>query len=192
MTWANDIDLVGLPVYIQGSGIFADHRGEIVGFFIRDEATIKAIRENDPRILEVLRLLIGPKGRDLFNAHWANDGYWWEVIAGYDDYEEILESLLINEFASENIRTQARETLAKLAQKAAKKHHTKRRRTEFQEQRDRLALALIERDGYTCAECGAFENLTIDHIMPISKGGSDDLDNLRFLCRGCNSKKGDR
>ncbi len=36
------------------------------------------------------------------------------------------------------------------------------------------------------------EDLTIDHIAPLSKGGTDDLDNLRFLCRSHNSKKGDR
>ena len=33
---------------------------------------------------------------------------------------------------------------------------------------------------------------TRDHIFPRSLGGSDDLDNLRLLCRPCNSKKGAR
>ena len=49
-----------------------------------------------------------------------------------------------------------------------------------------------ERDGYCCQECGDIKTLGIDHIIPLSKGGEDHLDNLRWLCRRCNSKKGDK
>jgi 5-methylcytosine-specific restriction endonuclease McrA len=52
-------------------------------------------------------------------------------------------------------------------------------------------LALIERDGYKCAICGSIDDLTIDHLVPLSKGGSDDLPNLRILCRPHNSVKSD-
>ena len=34
--------------------------------------------------------------------------------------------------------------------------------------------------------------MTIDHIVPQSKGGTDHLDNLQLLCAACNSMKGDR
>ena len=37
-----------------------------------------------------------------------------------------------------------------------------------------------------------FRNITIDHIHPCSKGGTDDQDNLQLLCAACNSTKGDR
>lgn len=41
-----------------------------------------------------------------------------------------------------------------------------------------------------CKQCGATENLTVDHIIPVSLGGSSDLFNLQVLCGECNLKKG--
>lgn len=45
---------------------------------------------------------------------------------------------------------------------------------------------------YACTKCGSTDGITIDHIRPISCGGGNDLGNLQFLCRRCNSKKGVR
>ena len=61
-----------------------------------------------------------------------------------------------------------------------------------------LRLQILERDGYTCQLCGAGPNdpdpyypnrntrLHVDHITPVSQGGTDDPDNLRTLCSTCN------
>jgi len=40
-----------------------------------------------------------------------------------------------------------------------------------------------------CQECGAIENLEIDHVIPVSRGGTSDYDNLQVLCRACNRRK---
>lgn len=41
-----------------------------------------------------------------------------------------------------------------------------------------------------CRYCGSTENLTIDHIFPLSLGGTDAEDNLQCLCMTCNKAKG--
>ena len=53
------------------------------------------------------------------------------------------------------------------------------------------------RQSYTfaCSYCGntyEIEKLTMDHVIPLSKGGSDTKDNLVPACRSCNSKKYNR
>ena len=67
-----------------------------------------------------------------------------------------------------------------------------RRREEFQRKSADLIRFLIDRDGASCAHCGTTESLTVDHIHPISRGGSDDPENLQILCSSCNSSKGAR
>lgn len=43
-----------------------------------------------------------------------------------------------------------------------------------------------------CAHCGITETLSVDHIIPVSRGGGDEIENLQCLCRSCNSKKHDK
>ena len=78
--------------------------------------------------------------------------------------------------------------------KEVKRELVRRRRSHFNARRAQLMLALIYRDGYRCQQlgCSAMDDLTIDHIIRLSKGGSDDLDNLRIMCRTHNSEKGDQ
>lgn len=52
---------------------------------------------------------------------------------------------------------------------------------------------LLVRDRYTCAYCGSrARTLTIDHVMPVSRGGKTDFDNCVACCTACNSQKGAR
>jgi len=46
--------------------------------------------------------------------------------------------------------------------------------------------------GHQCLACGATSSLTVDHVVPLCKGGSNTITNLQPLCRSCNSRKGQR
>jgi 5-methylcytosine-specific restriction endonuclease McrA len=52
------------------------------------------------------------------------------------------------------------------------------------------AKEIFDKDGGMCRNCGSWDDLTIDHIIPLTKGGTNDVDNLQTLCRKCNQKKG--
>ena len=53
-----------------------------------------------------------------------------------------------------------------------------------------VRTAVYERDLYRCVTCGTHLDLTLDHIVPWSKGGPDTVENLQTMCRPCNSSKG--
>lgn len=63
---------------------------------------------------------------------------------------------------------------------------------------DRLRTTVLERDNYTCKNCGLSKHqephlcLHVDHIIPIAKGGKTHERNLQTLCWECNLKKGDK
>ncbi len=66
------------------------------------------------------------------------------------------------------------------------------RKTKRIEIPEAARLYVFDRDHHTCQKCGTTEKLTIDHIIPLAEGGSNDLSNLHTLCQSCNSRKGDR
>jgi len=56
----------------------------------------------------------------------------------------------------------------------------------------RISARVQARDNYACFYCGAFdEKGHVDHIIPLSRGGTDNLENLVWSCVSCNTSKGD-
>lgn len=78
-------------------------------------------------------------------------------------------------------------------------YHKKRARLSGAEFDETVSLeGVIERDGAICQICGNITNKesfwgqpTIDHIVPMSKGGSHTWDNVQLACMKCNAKKAD-
>jgi 5-methylcytosine-specific restriction endonuclease McrA len=51
---------------------------------------------------------------------------------------------------------------------------------------------VLRRDHHSCQYCGYTKHLTLDHVIPISKGGKHSWDNVVTACERCNQAKGDR
>lgn len=118
------------------------------------------------------------------------------------------------EYTTDNSNFNTRYCSNKCCNRAASRKHQYRRRIEKYgtgARADNITIGnLIKRDGKTCYLCGcetdesdfminesgyfiAGEHYpSIDHVVPLSKGGTHTLDNVRVACRHCNSIKGDR
>jgi 5-methylcytosine-specific restriction endonuclease McrA len=79
--------------------------------------------------------------------------------------------------------------------------HPERRRATEQRRRARIAgvlttltadewEAILESAGHVCIYCGSQDSLTMDHVVPISKGGQHVAENIVPACLSCNSSKG--
>lgn len=55
-----------------------------------------------------------------------------------------------------------------------------------------LRMAVFERDGWVCLDCGADDNLCCDPVIPVSRGGETSFENLQTLCIPCHRRKKDR
>lgn len=55
----------------------------------------------------------------------------------------------------------------------------------------RVKREVWRRDGGKCVKCGSRDRLEFDHIIPVSKGGSNTTRNIELLCEKCNREKSD-
>ncbi len=54
---------------------------------------------------------------------------------------------------------------------------------------NKIRQQIFLRDNFCCIWCGTNQNLTVDHIKELSMGGTNQLDNLRTLCKDCHEKR---
>lgn len=94
----------------------------------------------------------------------------------------------------EGLRAASREWYAANPDKRRVKEQARRARARKAE--GKFSLADVERitkgQNGLCACCGSSRKLTIDHIVPLSKGGSNWPSNIQMLCSPCNTRKKDR
>jgi len=57
---------------------------------------------------------------------------------------------------------------------------------------ENVRIEVWRRDSGKCARCGSRENLEYDHIIPLSRGGSNTARNIELLCEKCNRGKSDK
>lgn len=64
------------------------------------------------------------------------------------------------------------------------------KRLAFAKISNKIKPEVLTKCNDVCVSCGSDNDLQIDHIIPLSIGGTDDIDNLQILCGLCNRKKG--
>lgn len=104
-----------------------------------------------------------------------------EPLDSVDDIPVAIESMVLrNERAIENKRREVE------SQKRVRAIGAIRR----EKLSEAVKLFVWQRDLGKCVKCGVSEKLEFDHIIPLSKGGSDTERNIQLLCEGCNRSKG--
>jgi hypothetical protein len=72
---------------------------------------------------------------------------------------------------------------------------TKRHKATSSNDRQRRRKRVYERDGNKCVNCGHEGDdanpLTLDHKLPLSRGGTNRIGNLQTMCFDCNQAKAD-
>lgn len=117
------------------------------------------------------------------SRHYLYQNCLYHIIGTFTDEEERL--LVRDAFDSERRKF---ERLQKKFEAAEAADGTPRRPAISEEVR----IAVWRRDSGKCARCGSRERLEYDHIIPISRGGSNTSRNIELLCETCNRQKSDR
>ena len=100
--------------------------------------------------------------------------------AGYTEEEMLLQIM--------DLEDEERRKFERLRQKfsVAGKEEKEGRRPAVPEE---VRIAVWRRDNGKCAKCESREKLEYDHIIPLSKGGSNTVRNIELLCEKCNREK---
>ena len=99
----------------------------------------------------------------------------------------------IKDFIEANNKKQSVKPKAKVSESKTSKDDSGKKRSRYISKSVRVSV--LHRDKYKCVFCGRSSQkieLQIDHIIPFSQGGSNELDNLQTLCIDCNQGKSDR
>jgi len=111
---------------------------------------------------------------------WVFKGYVYEVKGFYSDDE--IKLLILEDFDKE------RRYFEKLKVKFGEPQESE---SVYERPRipESVRIEVWRRDGGKCARCGSREKLEYDHIVPISKGGSNTARNIELLCEKHNRSK---
>ena len=116
------------------------------------------------------------------NFLWLYDGWLWKTKMDYT--EEQIKLLILDEVEKERRKFER-----------LKKIHIDHEEI-VKSRRERIPKEVRQivwyRDEGKCVECGRQEDLQYDHIIPVTKGGSNTEKNIQLLCAECNRKKRDK
>ncbi len=92
--------------------------------------------------------------------------------------------------SAQRVRASLEEADARRQRRASRQHTIERERAAMS---PGLRYDVLKRDGFRCVLCGSSASdgvkLEVDHIVPVSRGGKTEMDNLQTLCDRCNRGK---
>ena len=121
-------------------------------------------------------------------------GYWWAAVQ-LQDRRRIRRRRYTREDAEAallELMDLYREQLGYTYHRKKPYYHGTRPKSVRDGLSARLRFIVLERDGFRCRYCGATADqvrLHVDHVIPIVKGGTNDLGNLVTACAPCNQGK---
>lgn len=142
-----------------------------------------AVITEPDRVLSALRIAVEYSRNEVLRNAAQGHG----PLAGYTELE--IEELVV---LLEDIKLVTKQ---ETGARQAKIEALRLRRSQFGANRAALVLKMLAAGTpYRCTHpgCMAAENLTVDHKLPISVGGTDDVENLQFMCLSHNAAKGAR
>jgi hypothetical protein len=143
---------------------------------IVSDADLWRLSEVEPVITRQFAKFVG-------EYNWLYQNCFYEVTGAFTDEEK---KLLIMGYCDKE-RQKFERLKAKFNSEASQE--IRHERLQIPEE---VRIAVWRRDQGKCARCGSRENLEYDHIVPVSKGGSNTVRNVELLCESCNRQKGDR
>jgi hypothetical protein len=183
-----------VSLYWEGDGITLSNKTDPFELASRiaglTRPELDSLDVHDPRsLLEALAAASDSQGR-----YWANPRYIaGGLLCGTIDRHVIaswLDALMASGDVTIEMSTKDCYGGSDIAILTIQNRRRFRRFSRRQQISETLRLAVYERDGWQCVQCEARSALTLDHIHPWSLGGADSYENLRTLCRPCNSSKG--
>lgn len=114
--------------------------------------------------------------------YYDSDWYFTRADISLDDARVLIEAT----------KKRNQEKLRREIERARNMLEGQKTRTHRQNIPDSVKSVVWNRDGGKCVKCGSREKLEFDHIIPVSKGGSNTARNLQLLCERCNRQKGNR
>lgn len=130
---------------------------------------LKDTEEKPVRLIDFIRF-----------SHWFYKGFVYQVQGHYSEDE--IRLLILEDFDKERRRFE--KLRAKFDGAISEDLNYERPRIP-----EKVRIEVWRRDSGKCARCGSREKLEYDHIVPISKGGSNTARNIELLCETCNRGK---